>query len=116
MADMIKWKVEDHSNKFKSALPAKTGVILTKWGIKWQEISTGLVTKKGVVDTGLLRDTLGFKIDIAGKKVNVGSPQPYAAKHELGTHGMRARSFIVPAIREHGAAYKQIAVEQLKNL
>lgn len=114
MSESIKWEIKDNTNKLKQKLESNTAVILKEWGIKWQEISTGLVTSKGVVDTGLLRDTLGYKVDVSGKKTIVGSPLNYAIYNELGTSRMPARPFIVPAIKDHGQAYASIVSKHSK--
>lgn len=110
----VDWTINDNSDKFLKAFEKSKGKILSEWGLKWQEIATGIVTAKGVVDTGKLRNTLGYKADVGGSQTYVGSPLDYAIYNELGTSKMAARPFIVPAIKDNGSAYADIVSKYTK--
>ena len=110
----VEWHIKDNSAKFINRYNSNKSAILSAWGLKWQEIATGITTQKGIVDTGKLRDTLGFKADVVNSQTIVGSPVEYAIFNELGTSKMAARPFIVPAIKDNGKAYAQIAQKYTK--
>ena len=65
------------------------------------------------VDTGNLRNSIGYAVD--GTTVYVGTDVEYAVYHELGTRkGITARHFLQFGVQAHDQEYKDICEEYLK--
>lgn len=101
------------------------------------------LTRQGAVDTGRLRNSIGYDVDEDDVYVGVkgASGVDYGAYVELGTgkystvggtskeswvyqdefgkwhmgYPMKARPFIVPAARDHTAEYRDILIDSLEN-
>lgn len=95
----------------KEKIREKEKLALQAVGIKWQEIVTNIITVKGIVDSGALRDSMDFQILENGKvEILVGTPKEYAPINELGgaNKNYPARPFLMPSVMQYSEAYKKI--------
>jgi phage gpG-like protein len=97
----------NNRSTIEAQLLAKKRRILVAWGIKWQELATKIIVTKRLVDTGRLKNSMDYKVKES--KVIVGTVVEYAAQHELGLNGHRARPFIKPSLMDYKASYASIA-------
>lgn len=110
------FKIEIKNNNIKltlGELASKKGRILVAWGIKAVSLATSIITKKGAVDTGRLRASITYNIE-GDNTMCLGTPVEYGKYVELGTYKMKARPFILPAIKDNMNEYKSIANNILK--
>jgi phage gpG-like protein len=104
----------DNSIKIKNLMEDRIPQALTGIGLKWQEICTGIVTDKGIVDTGRLRASLSYQVAPDEQAVYAGTNVDYAIYNELGTRRMKARPFLAPSVLEHSDDYKKVAEAIMK--
>lgn len=129
----IGWKFTSNYPKWHKDYESVRQNILYGFGLKWQEISSKLITKKGIVDTGRLRASLTFSCEHKdGPPINeskesypwdfidynedknsviVGSNVEYAAKQELGN---KKGAFVAPAILDFEKDYREVAKTIMK--
>lgn len=127
-------KFENNAPKILKAWENKKIYILYAWGLKWQALSTKIITRNKIVDTGRLRASLTFitsnkKGGSLKKSFNsknndflkgtapkdsliVGSNVSYAAEQEIGNP---KGAFVKPAITEYRDSYKNIAEKIMKD-
>lgn len=67
------------------------------------------------VDTGRLRNSINYAVDMSEEAVYIGTNVEYAPYVELGTSRQRAQPFLRPAATEHGAEYRRILEAALKS-
>lgn len=108
------WRITDQSDVIRKMAPEALKRATTKIGIMWQKIATDIVTKKNIVDTGELRSRLTYRA--RENYVKVSSPVKYSRYVELGTEKMKARPFIVPAIKDNGEIYETIVRDEYKSM
>lgn len=75
--------------------------------LAWQRNVTPFVP----VDTGKLRQSMHYRIDIANKQVTVGSTikdPPYSIYVELGTERMGAQPYLRPSLLNYKKEYEKI--------
>lgn len=94
-------------------LMAKRLRILVAWGIMGVSFATKIITREGAVDTGRLRASITYEIE-GEDTMCLGTPVEYGKYVELGTYKMRARPFILPAIKNNMQEYRKIAEKILK--
>ena len=104
----ININVNNKSN-VESDLAAKKTKILKAWGIKWQEIVTKIITQKGIIDTGALKNSMSTRYRTAQGILQVGTNIEYAKAHELGTSEIKARPYLKPSVMEYKDTYENIA-------
>lgn len=133
-------RIVDNSALFKKASQEAIYRGLFKIGLIAERAAKEIATEKGVVDTGLLRNSITFAMGgekpaitsyqankggktgsysgVAPEKkiptVYVGTNVEYAAINEVGGRGHRARPFLKPAIEDFKNDYKQILKEELE--
>lgn len=107
---MFKLDFKKNEDFFATQWEEKKEVVLNSWGIKWQEIATDIVTKKNIVDTGALRQSLDY--EVVGDSVHVGAGVDYAKYHEFGTSTITARPYAIPAIKDHSKKYYYLLHKQ----
>ena len=127
----------DNSRAVLDELEAKTGRALTR--ISWQ--AQGYAQDLCPVDTGNLRNSIGFKVDASEKAAIIGTPTHYAPYVEYGTgqhatvgtgrqtpwvyqddngdwhwtRGNVAQPFLKPAIADHTQTYRNIVEDEMRN-
>lgn len=94
-------------------LIGKKAKIMVAWGIMGVSFATKIITDKGAVDTGKLKGSITYEIE-NGDTMCLGTPVTYGKYVELGTYKMRARPFILPAIKEKMPEYRKVARSILK--
>lgn len=97
---------------------------LEEWGIEGEGHAKEIITEKGAVDTGRLRNSITWAVGgesahaagysgTAPKKdepcVYIGSNVEYAEWIENGTSRMKPRPFLRPAVEDFADEYKEIA-------
>ena len=85
--------------KTLSELASKKKKVLAALGTLAVNWATKIITQKGAVDTGRLRQSITYQTE--DSYVEVGINVEYGKYVELGTYKMKKRPFIVPAITEH---------------
>lgn len=89
---------------------------LERIGLEWIKQVTEIINSrygKPIVDTGRLRASMKYEVDIAKKVVYVGSDVEYVPFVELGTSKMAARPMIKPAVLEFIPLYQAIVEKVL---
>lgn len=108
---MVSFKVEqNHIGDVLSELELKEAKALEIIGLKAEKYAKALCP----VDTGNLRNSITHQVDLSVKGVFVGTNVEYGPYVELGTVKTHAKPFIKPAIEDHVAEYRQIALNELK--
>ncbi|MDV2883834.1 MULTISPECIES: HK97-gp10 family putative phage morphogenesis protein [Alkalihalophilus] len=100
------------SNK-KAVLEALTGAekrTLTAIG-EFMESETKV---RAPVDTGNLRDSVGYRVNEADKTVSYGTNTEYALWVEKGTSKKTAQPFITPAKDENASRITSLVTEMMK--
>lgn len=72
------------------------------------------VSRRAPVDTGELRDSVGYNID--GGRVDIGAGADYAAAVEFGTSRARAQPFLGNTANENIVKMKSIAKRNLSKM
>lgn len=84
---------------------------LTEIGIEAEKHAKEIITEKGAVDTGRLRNSITHQVGETDNKepcVYIGTNVSYAPWVEGGTSRMKERPFIRPAVEDFGEEYKKI--------
>ena len=99
----------------KEAMELKNEAItraLEKIGLMAEAYAKVEITNQGAVDTGNLRNSITH--EARENYVVVGTNVEYAPYVELGTHKMKERPYLKPAIDNHLPQYKEIIKQALK--
>lgn len=114
----VKVTFKDNSKKIESEMIKKKRKALEMIGAKWNEIVVKIITIKGIVDTGALRDSMGYRINsnVKAPILYVGSPKEYAPINELGgrTKNYPERPFLRPSVYQYGEVYKEIVKQVME--
>lgn len=117
-----------HLSEFNTEFEQAVKKALTEIGIEAEAHAKEIITEKGAVDTGRLRNSVTWAIGgesahasgysgTAPKKdepcVYLGTNVEYAPYIEFGTSRMKERSFIRSAVEDFGGEYKEIAERNL---
>jgi HK97 gp10 family phage protein len=86
---------------------------LTMMGIKNQEIVSLVITDMKAVDTGRLRSSMNYQVDLPKKVTVVGTNVEYAPYVHEGTRRMAARPFLRESITGYTDDYKEIVSDVL---
>ena len=133
-------KFVDHSKEFEDEMSAAILLALTRMGLKADGYAKDYLTEQKAVDTGLLRNSVTFKVDPANDTVYIGTNVEYAPYIELGTgakntpggrpgswgyiddegrahhtSGQKARPYLKPAVANHKQTYRNILKDELEN-
>lgn len=127
-------KVISHKNEVIQAKNDAIARALEAIGIQAEGDVVSVITAKGIVDTGRLRDSITYATSRHKDKprgvakaedavqgspeedsVYVGTNVEYAAYHEYGTSRMKARPYLKPAIMGNLDTYKKIAEKYLSS-
>lgn len=124
MANQISVNLIDNSDEVRNALTEVLEKALTEIGIEAEAHAKEIITEKGAVDTGRLRNSITWAVGgesahaagysgTAPKKdepcVYIGSNVEYAEWIENGTSRMKPRPFLRPAVEDFADEYKEIA-------
>lgn len=133
-------RIVDNSDLFKNAAAEAIERALEAIGLEAEANAKRIATEKGVVDTGLLRNSIthaiggqsaaisSYKADRGDGKgsysgvaperkvptVYIGSNVSYSIWQENGSRGNPGRPFLKPAIEDFKNDYKQILKEELE--
>ena len=77
--------------------------------------AVGYAKKACPVDTGRLRNSIVYQLNIAGNTVWIGTNVEYARYVEQGTSKQKAQPYLVPAAKNHGSTYRKLIKEALQN-
>lgn len=105
MVIVIKVEFKDNTNAVMKAYESLLVATLTRIGLEWLENVAPLVP----VDTGKLRQSMRFEVDIKEKVVRVGSTikdPPYPIFVELGTYKQAAQPYLKPSILNYIKDYE----------
>lgn len=128
MAD-VDVTITDNSGEVRRELDEAIEKALTEIGLEAEAHGKEIITAKGAVDTGRLRNSITWAI--GGEKANnpdyegtapkrdepcvyVGSNVEYAPHVENGARSMSPRPYIKPAIEDFRDEYKEIIENNLK--
>ena len=100
---------KDNSAAVKAEFERRIHKALEHIGLIWLKN----VTNKVPVDTGRLRSSMKYEIDIPNKRVILGTDVLYAVFVELGTRNQRAQPYLSPSILNHIADYEKAVRETL---
>ena len=114
MANISSVRVTSNVGDVKNALPEVLEKALMEIGIEAEGHAKEIITEKGAVDTGRLRNSITHALD-GTKAVHIGTNVEYAPYIEAGTSRMKARPFLRPAIEDFKDEYKEILENNLKN-
>lgn len=109
---MAQIKFEDNSNVILAAL--KDEVMqraLERIGMQGEGYAKDLCP----VDTGRLRNSIGYSVDIAEQTVYIGANTEYAETVETGNSKQQAQPFIKPSVTDHIATYRSIVEDEMQN-
>lgn len=143
-ANIATISLKDFSKEVLSATEEAIKTALEACGVQAVEYAVMYATQKGVVDTGLLKNSITYAIggkapalqdyasDSGGKSgryngkapkdkqgiytVTIGTNVFYAVYNELGTKKMAARPFLRPALENHIDTYKNLIIQCLQVL
>lgn len=108
-------KVISHKNDIIEAKNEAIARALEAIGIQAEGDVVSVITAKGIVDTGRLRDSITHETHAEEESVYVGTNVEYAAYHEYGTSKMKARPYLKPGIMNNLDTYKKIAEKYLSS-
>lgn len=78
------------------------------------EKSVGYAQEVVPVDTGALRDSLGY--EASDNEVTIYAGQPYSSYVELGTSRQAAQPYLRPSVMNHTDEYKSIIANKVKGV
>jgi hypothetical protein len=82
-------------------------------GMKNREIAAELITDLDAVDTGALRGSMSYRVDLPDRRVIAGSDIEYAIHVHEGTSKMPGRPFLRDSILNHRGDYLEIIAKTL---
>ncbi len=87
-------------------------------GLKAEAHAKGIITAKGAVETGRLRNSITHQVGEQDSEpcVYVGSDVEYANYVENGTSRMKKRPYLKPAIEDFKDEYKEICKDFLGDI
>jgi hypothetical protein len=96
------------------AITAKSKAVLGSYEYGWPPLQPETVARKAtgdspLLETGEMRDSIGYTIIEPGKRAEVGSNSDIAVYQELGTETIPARSFLAQTGARHGKAAAELA-------
>ena len=103
----------DNSSAVMAQYERKVREALERIGLVWIKNVTNTINSRfgsPIVDSGRMRASMKFEVDLANKRVRVGtdiSDPPYPIFVELGTHKMPARGFLRASVMEFISDYEQ---------
>lgn len=103
----------DNTEFFLEEFRQKAKLALKKCGTQAVGHTVSIITEKGVVDTGNLRNSITSRLE-DDHTVMVGTAVEYAIYNEMGTYKMPARPFLKPAMEDYKDEYVQILNDTLK--
>jgi HK97 gp10 family phage protein len=77
-------------------------------GLAQNAIATQEITDMEAVDTGRMRGSNAYQVDVGNREVIVGNTASYAIFVTLGTRFMAARKFLQNSINNYKERYRQI--------
>lgn len=106
-----------HLDEIQDAFNAAVKKALTEIGIEAEAHAKEIITEKGAVDTGRLRNSITHAVgDHNGDPaVYIGTNVEYAPYIELGARGRPPRAYLKPAVEDFRDEYKEIVEDNLKN-
>lgn len=105
-----------HIDAFYDEFDPAVKKALTEIGIEAEAHAKEIITEKGAVDTGRLRNSITYQVGETNSKepcVYVGTNVKYALWVEDGTSRMKARPYLKPAVENFGDQYKEIVERSL---
>lgn len=103
--------IEDNSEQVLNAIDRALAEALEEIGMSAERFAKA----KCPVDTGRLRNSITFALDVEDEAVYVGTNVEYAPYQEFGTHGKDGKHFLRDAANGHGAYYAGIIKKHLQN-
>jgi hypothetical protein len=96
------------------AIKAKAKSVLGTHEYNWPPLEPETIARKAtgdspLLETGEMRDSIGYTIIEPGKRAEVGSDMDIAVYQELGTETIPARSFLAQTGARHGKAAAELA-------
>lgn len=105
-----------HIDAFYDKFDPAVKKALEEIGIEAETHAKEIITEKGAVDTGRLRNSITHQIGETDSKepcVYVGTNVSYAPFVEFGTSRMKARPYLKPAVEDFRDEYKEIVENNL---
>lgn len=105
-----------HIDAFYDEFDPAVKKALEEIGIKAEGHAKDIITEKGAVDTGRLRNSITHQVGETDSKepcVYVGTNVEYAPWVEGGTSKMKARPYLKPAVEDFKDEYKEIVENNL---
>lgn len=114
MSDVV---FTSHLDEVRSASETAIRKALEEIGIEAEAHAKEIITEKGAVDTGRLRNSITHAVgDHNGEPaVYIGTNVEYAPYIELGARGKPPRAYLKPAVEDFRDEYKEIIEDNLKN-
>lgn len=75
----------DNSEAVLQELSTKLEAILEAWGIQGVGAVQDIITSESRIDTGAMRNSISYQVDLNDQSVMIGTNIEYAIYHELGT-------------------------------
>jgi len=118
-------KFVDNSAQVKREVRKLIGKALTAIGIEWQRIATleinaqpqfrdNAIIGQGAVDTGLMRASNEYRVNVSVAEVVVGNRLRYALYVTYGTYKMPQRPWFQNSILNYTKEYENITVRVFK--
>lgn len=108
MAD-IDVTISDNSDIFLNALPEQIEAALIAIGATAESHAKDICP----VDTGRLRNSITFAVDMNENAAYIGTNVEYAAFVENGSSKRKARPYLRPAATEHSEEYRELVRQAL---
>lgn len=109
---MAQIKFEDNSNVILSALKGEAMQrALERIGMQAEGYAKDLCP----VDTGRLRNSISYSVDVAEQTAYVGANTEYAEVVETGSRKQQAQPYIKPSVTDHIQTYKSILEDEMRN-
>lgn len=111
MAQVMSVKMTSHAEEVKAEAKAK----ITNWLSAIGEDAAGTAAEFAPVDTGRLKNSIGFAVSEANQTVDIGTNVEYAPYQEFGTSkGVVGKHFIQFGATAHQAEYKTMLEQALR--
>ena len=116
-------QIKDFSDDVLRALHRQCAAALEQIGSVAEQQAKNIVNSSGLVDTGELRRSISHAV--SGTEGHIGTNNPYAVFHELGTgrftrphasvkYGVKPVHFIKKAAVNHRKKYRSIMLDAIK--
>lgn len=103
-------EVKDNTEQFLDEYTKALERALTRIGMA----AEGYAKQEAPVDTGRLRNSITFAVDMGEKATYIGTNVEYAPYVELGTRLHAPQPFLEPAATTHNDVYQRIMESELK--